>query len=215
MKFIFLIIAAYLLGSVPFGQIIAKAHGKDLRKIGSGNIGATNLARAVGRRWAWFCFVLDLAKGLLPTLAAAKAVSSSPSPVEFGLWLATGCAAIAGHVFPVYMKFRGGKGVATSFGVAMGIWPYYTICAGISFAVWLIVVLVSRYVSLGSIIAAICFPAALIAVTFFNDDWMFADLWPLFIAAIVLPAAVIFLHRANIKRIAAGTEHKIFSPKQL
>lgn len=210
MKFAMLITGAYLLGSVPFGQIIAKAHGKDLRQIGSGNIGATNLARAVGKKWAWLCFVLDVGKGLLPTLTAAKLVSVPPTVAELFLWLATGCAAVVGHVFPLYLKFRGGKGVATSFGVAIGLWPYYTICAGIAFAVWVIVTGISRYVSLGSIVASVSFPIALAAVIFFKAEWRIAYLWPLMVVAVALPAAVVFLHRTNIKRILAGTEGKIF-----
>ncbi len=124
------LIGAYLLGSVPFGMLIAAAHGIDLRKVGSGNIGATNLSRALGRRWAYVCFVLDLAKGLLPTLAAGIWLDGIAGTNGLLAQLAVGCAAVTGHVFPVYLRFKGGKGVATSFGVALGLWPYYTICAG-------------------------------------------------------------------------------------
>ncbi len=147
MIFIILIIGSYLLGSIPFALVIAKAHGKDLRSIGSGNIGATNLSRALGRKWAYFCFVLDVLKGLLPMLVTIRLVSSPLGIAEFFLWLAVGCAAILGHIFPVYIKFRGGKGVATSLGVALGLWPYYTICASFAFVVWTAVVLLSRYQS--------------------------------------------------------------------
>jgi glycerol-3-phosphate acyltransferase PlsY len=141
MKFVILIISAYLLGSIPFGLIIAKAHGKDLRSIGSGNIGATNLSRALGRRWAYLCFVLDAAKGLIPMLIAAGFISSPPAVAELFLALAIGCAAVLGHIFPIYLKFRGGKGVATSFGVALGFWPYYTICAIAAFLILVVFVL--------------------------------------------------------------------------
>jgi len=131
------IAAAYFLGSVPFGVIIAGAHGKNLRSIGSGNIGATNVARALGRRWAYFCFVLDVLKGLVPMLAVRALIEvPDPTPGLLSLWLAVGCAAILGHIFPLYLKFKGGKGVATSLGVALGLWPYYTICAALAFAVW-------------------------------------------------------------------------------
>ena len=116
------IIAAYLLGSIPFGLLIAKAHGKDLRSIGSGNIGATNVSRALGRKWAYVCFVLDVLKGLIPMLATML-IAEPDSVVLLWLWLAIGCAAILGHIFPIYVKFKGGKGVATSFGVALGLWP--------------------------------------------------------------------------------------------
>jgi glycerol-3-phosphate acyltransferase PlsY len=210
MNYIILIVTAYLLGSVPFGLIIAKAHGKDLRSIGSGNIGATNLARALGKKWAYFCFALDLLKGLIPMLAATHTLSSPPTTAELFLALAVGCAAIAGHIFPIYIKFRGGKGVATSFGVALGFWPYYTICAAFAFAVWAVVTLVWRYISLASIAASLVFPVTLILAIILRPAWDFANLWPLLIAAIAIPLMVIVRHRENIKRLIAGTESKIF-----
>ena len=211
MIFIILIIGSYLLGSIPFAFVIAKAHGKDLRSIGSGNIGATNLSRALGRKWAYFCFVLDVLKGLLPMLAIIRLVSSPLGIAELFLWLAVGCAAILGHIFPVYIKFKGGKGVATSLGVALGLWPYYTICASFAFVVWTAVVLLSRYVSLASIAASVAFPVALILAIALTPGWNFADLWPLLTAAIAIPLMVILRHRENIKRLIAGTETKIFS----
>ena len=210
MIFIILIIGSYLLGSIPFAFVIAKAHGKDLRSIGSGNIGATNLSRALGRKWAYFCFVLDVLKGLLPMLAIIRLVSSPLGIAELFLWLAVGCAAILGHIFPVYIKFKGGKGVATSLGVALGLWPYYTICASFAFVVWTAVVLLSRYVSLASIAASVAFPVALILAIALTPGWNFADLWPLLTAAIAIPLMVIMRHRENIKRLIAGTETKVF-----
>ena len=211
MRFVILIIGAYLLGSVPFGLIIAKAHGKNLRGIGSGNIGATNLSRALGRKWAYFCFLLDVTKGLVPMLAATFTLSSPPSTAELFLALAAGCAAVLGHIFPIYIKFRGGKGVATSFGVALGLWPYYTICASFAIVVWVVVVLLWRYISLASIAASIAFPIALILMIGLRPTWDFANLWPLLIAATAIPIMVIVRHRENIKRIITGTESKVFS----
>jgi len=209
--FLILVIGAYLLGSVPFGLIIAKAHGKNLRQIGSGNIGATNVSRALGKKWAYFCFFLDVLKGLVPTAAAVWLTSSPPSIAELFLALGVGCAAILGHIFPIYIKFKGGKGVATSFGVALGLWPYYTICSLISFAIWTVVVLIWRYVSLASIAASITFPVALILAITLIPAWNFANLWPLLIAATAIPIMVIVRHRPNIKRLIEGTESKIFS----
>jgi len=211
MNFVILIIGAYLLGSIPFALIIAKAHGKDLRSIGSGNIGATNLARALGKKWAYFCFCLDTLKGLVPMLATTCALSSPPTITQLLLALAVGCAAILGHIFPIYIKFKGGKGVATSFGVALGLWPYYTICAVIAFALWALIVLLSRYISLASIVASITFPITLIIAIVLIPNWDFANLWPLLFAAIVIPIMVIVRHRQNIKRLIAGTESKIFA----
>jgi len=212
MIFPILIIGAYLLGSIPFGLIIAAAHGKDLRSIGSRNIGATNVARALGRKWAYFCFVLDVLKGTAPMLFARFLTEvSNPTPGSVSLWLVVGCAAILGHIFPIYLKFKGGKGVATSFGVALGLWPYYTICAAIAIAIWAAVVLIWRYISLASMAAAITFPIALILAIVLTPSWSFSILWPLLIAAIAIPVMVIVRHRENIKRLIAGTESKVFS----
>ena len=210
MKFAILIIAAYLLGSIPYALILAKAHGKDLRSIGSGNVGATNLARALGFRWGCFCFALDATKGIVPTFIAALLLSSPPAVSELFLTIAVGCAAVVGHIFPIYTKFKGGKGVATSFGIAFGLWPYCTFCAIFAIAVFATVVLIWRYVSLGSIVGSIAFPLALIVAIILKPQWNFASLWPLFIIAIALPVMVTLRHISNIKRLRAGTESKIF-----
>ena len=211
MRFIVLIIGAYLLGSIPFALVIAKAHGKDLRSIGSGNIGATNLSRALGRKWAYFCFALDVLKGLLPMLVAIRLASSHLGTAELFLWLAVGCAAILGHIFPIYIKFKGGKGVATSLGVALGLWPYYTTCSLFALGVWAVTVLIWRYISLASIAASVAFPLALVLVIVLTPGWDFVNLWPLLTAATAIPVMVIVRHRENIKRIIAGTESKVFS----
>jgi len=210
------IIAAYLLGSIPFGIIIARAYGKDLRSIGSGNIGATNVARALGRKWAYVCFLLDVLKGLGPMLITMFIVNRLSTETQreqavfIWLWLAVGIAAILGHIFPLYLKFKGGKGVATSLGAALGLWPYYTICALVAFGVWVVVVLIWRYVSLASIAASITFPAVLFIAILLKTSWDFINLWPLLIAATAIPLMVILRHRENIKRIIAGTESKVF-----
>lgn len=215
MIYVILVVGAYLLGSIPFGLLIAKAHGKDLRSVGSGNIGATNVARALGRKWAYFCFLLDMLKGLVPMLATMFLTTSAGARPQTGniihlwLWLAVGCASILGHVFPIYMKFNGGKGVATSFGVALGLWPYFTVCAFAAIVVWAIVVLIWRYVSLASIVASITFPGFLAFAIVLIQSWGFAQLWPLLVAAAAIPLTVIARHRKNIKRLIAGTESKV------
>jgi len=211
MGFLILTAFAYFLGSIPFGLIIAKVHGKDLRSIGSGNIGATNVSRALGKKWAYFCFFLDVLKGLVPMLIGIKLVSVTPSNGELFLWLLVGIASVLGHIFPVYVRFKGGKGVATSFGVALGLWPYYTVCAGFAFLVWLIFVLIWKYISLGSIAGAIAFPVTLFLTIFLKSGWDFSNLWPLLTAAVAIPVMVIVRHRENISRIIAGTESKVFN----
>ena len=212
LKFALGVISGYLLGSVPFGVIIARAHGKDLRSIGSGNIGATNVARALGRKWAYVCFFLDVLKGLVPMLVVRVFIGiTNPTPGLLSLWLLVGCAAISGHIFPIYLKFKGGKGVATSLGVALGLWPYYTICAAVAFVIWAAITLIWRYISLASITASIAFPLVLALAIVLTPGWDFADLWPLLIAATAIPLMVIIRHRENIKRLLAGTENKVFN----
>ena len=209
MAFGILIAAAYLLGSIPFGLLIAKGQGVDLRSIGSGNIGATNVGRALGKKWAYVCFVLDCLKGLIPMLIGGVIAGQDPSPGKLGLWLAVGAAAVLGHVFPAYLRFKGGKGVSTSLGMVLGLFPYYTIPGAISFVIWVIFVLIWRYISLASIAAAVAFPLILIASICVSSTWHFNSLWPLIIAALIMPALVVLRHVENIKRILEGSESKV------
>jgi len=212
--YLLLILAAYFVGAIPFGVIMARAHGVDLRKVGSGNIGATNVGRALGRKWGIVCFALDMLKGLAPMLVAMMVLPQEKGPRELWLWLATGGAAIIGHIFPVYLGFRGGKGVATSLGVVIGLWPYYTVCGIIALASWSLAAWMWRYVSLASIIAALDFVTALLILIAILPGWKFAALWPLVIFAAVMAALVILRHRDNIRRLLAGTESKIGTKKQ-
>ena len=206
--FVFLIALAYLFGSVPFGVLIATAHGKDLRSIGSGNIGATNVARALGKKWAYVCFVLDCLKGLVPMLIA-KLIVGELTVGALSRWLAGGCAAVMGHVFPVYLRFKGGKGVATSLGVVLGLYPYYTIPGVTVLAIWVGTVLIWRYISLASIAAAVAFPISLIASIAVFGEWRFLQLWPLIVVAMIMGLLVIVRHAENIKRLLEGSEAKV------
>ena len=215
MIIILAILLSYLLGSIPFGLIIASAHRIDLRSIGSGNIGATNVARALGRKWGCLCFGLDVLKGLAPTLMTLIWVkpemlrSGSSETVFLWVWLCTGCAAILGHVFPIYIGFKGGKAVSTSFGVALGLWPYFTGCAVLAFFTWILMVRVSRYVSLASVVAGILFPVYFLVAVLLTADWKLKTLWPLQAIAILIPLMVTLRHRDNLKRILTGTENKV------
>ena len=205
--FFLMILFAYLLGSVPFGFLIAKDQGIDLRKVGSGNIGATNTGRVLGKKWGILCMLLDILKGLVPMLVIRE---QNAGPLQLTLWLLVGCAAVLGHVFPVYLKFKGGKGVATSLGIVLGLWPYYTLCGVAAFLVWLVLVLLWRYVSLASIVAAIAFPVFLIAAILIFKDWELSQLWPLVVVAVLMSLLVVIRHTDNIKRLADGSEAKIF-----
>jgi glycerol-3-phosphate acyltransferase PlsY len=204
---------AYLVGATPFAWIIARHRGVDLRTVGSGNIGATNVGRACGRTWGYLCFVLDVAKGLAPALAAGALLGSSgqlPTQTQQVIWLATGSAAVVGHVAPVWLGFRGGKGVATSLGVVLGVYPYFTFAGLAALAVWIAVVLASRYVSLASIVSAGAFLPLLVV---FNGAGRIGRLWPMFAFAATIVALIIVRHRGNIARLLAGTENRIGSPK--
>ena len=212
MSYALLILFAYLLGSVPFGFLIAKTKGIDLRKVGSGNIGATNASRALGKKWGIVCMLLDILKGLVPMLLVPLLglTEENAGPLQLALWLLVGCAAVLGHVFPVYLKFKGGKGVATSLGIVLGLWPYYTVCGIAAFLVWLFLVLLWRYVSLASIVAAISFPIFLTTAMFVFKGWQLLQLWPLLLIAVLMSLLVVIRHRDNIKRLMEGSEAKIF-----
>jgi glycerol-3-phosphate acyltransferase PlsY len=195
--------ASYLVGAVPCSYLIGRARGMDIRKHGSGNVGATNVFRVVGKPWGILAFAGDFAKGLVPAavfpLVAARFGAAADPGV---LAVACGCCAVVGHVFPVYLGFRGGKGVATSAGVLLGIAPA---AVGIGVLVFAAVVLLTRYVSLASILSA-----AVIAVAAWFLYWERAVpaslLRPLALSA--LGALTIVRHTGNIKRLLNGTEHR-------
>jgi acyl phosphate:glycerol-3-phosphate acyltransferase len=194
-----LVLGAYLLGSVSNGLLIARMKGVDLRKNGSGNIGATNVFRCVGKGWGITAFALDALKGFIPAFFFPRLVETAPP----WLGLACGVAAVAGHNWPVWLNFKGGKGVSTSAGMLLGIAPG---AAGIGFAVFAITLALTRFVSLGSILAAIAVPAA--------GVWLYgADNRLLVGALIAMGLLVVVKHRANIGRLLAGTEPRIAGKK--
>lgn len=199
---------AYLVGSIPFGVLVARAKGVDLRKVGSGNVGATNVARTLGKKWGYLVFVLDMLKGLAPTVLAGSLLvrSSPPNGLQQGAWLGVAMAVIAGHVFSVFLGFRGGKGVATALGVVLGIYPYFTWAGLVAFGVWIAVLLISRYVSLASIAAAAAFAPLLVV---FNRSRLGA-IWPLLAFAAAIIVLILVRHRTNIQRLRAGTENRFF-----
>ncbi|AQQ71322.1 G3P acyltransferase [Limihaloglobus sulfuriphilus] len=213
-QYILVLAAAYFIGAVPFGFLIARSKGIDLRKVGSGNIGATNLGRALGKKWAVVCFFLDVAKGLIPVLAGRALVTENPTALELLQWMTIGCAAVLGHIYPVYIGFKGGKGVATSLGFVLGIWPYLTIPGFIGFAVWLATLKISHYVSLSSILAAIIMPIILACGIIILDEWKIENLWPLIVISTLMAMLITYRHRDNLKRIAAGTETRVFEGKE-
>jgi glycerol-3-phosphate acyltransferase PlsY len=199
---------AYVLGSVPFGLIVGLARGIDPRKAGSGNIGATNVGRLLGGKFFALVFTLDLLKGLLPALAASWIVHRRGEVADgrtYALWLLVGFAAIAGHMFSLFLKFKGGKGVATSAGVMLGVWPYYTIPAVAAIAMWGIVFTIWRIISLASMAGAVAFPIAY-AIVWGTRGELLGQRWPLLAFSVLVGAMVVWKHRSNIARLRAGTE---------
>ena len=208
-----LIPLAYLVGSIPFGLIVGLAKGVDPRKAGSGNIGATNVARLLGKRWFFVVFTLDMCKSLVPMLIASAIAHRVPEPQRdwtvYLLWLLVGFAAVLGHMFSVFLKFAGGKGVATSAGVMLGLWPYFTWPGVIAIGVFLVVFFTWRYISLGSIVAAATVPIAYVAIGVARGWPVFGSQLPLLIFAVVMALLIIYKHRSNIARLRAGTENRM------
>lgn len=213
--------AAFLCGSIPTGLWVARAKGVDIRRHGSGNIGATNVGRVLGARLGLLCFAIDVAKGFAPTLAAGLwfglAGGAQPEPLDAALWLAVMACTVLGHMFTPWAGFRGGKGVATGLGATLGVYPFLAIPALAALTVWVVVLALWRYVSLASILAALVLPlfvalwAAARAV--FVLDLPESELipyrtkWiPFIVVASVLAAAVVVRHRGNIRRLIAGRE---------
>jgi acyl phosphate:glycerol-3-phosphate acyltransferase len=188
-----LVLAGYLVGSIPFSWLVARTRGIDLRKVGSGNTGASNVWRALGFRYFIVALVLDIFKGWLPVFVALNIVHLP----AFGTVL-VGLAAVLGHIFPIFMRFRGGKAVATTGGVILGFAPLLTLAAAI---IWTIVYKISGYPSVASLLDGLLIALAGTALAFTGR------LDPLFAAFIWLAvAAIIYLHRANIGRLLRGKE---------
>lgn len=211
---------AFLSGSIPFGLLIGRARGVDVREHGSKNIGATNVMRVLGRAPGYLCFALDVLKGVLPVvvygLAAGFAGRSATGAVEAAMWMGVVCAAALGHMFTPWAGFKGGKGVATGLGAALGVWPALTLPAVGALVLWIIVVRISRYVSAASIVAAAMLPLLVIAlaaagatVALPTVSARIGAVWVYAIAAMALGALVIWRHRANIARLRSGTERRI------
>jgi acyl phosphate:glycerol-3-phosphate acyltransferase len=235
-------IIAFLIGSIPFGLLIAKSKGIDIRQHGSGNIGATNVLRVVGKKYGIFCLILDALKGLIPVAIALnliQIVGKHPGiPLGFldGFALKLSAAdqlkgqlfhvitalfAILGHNYSPWVGFKGGKGIATSAGVLIGLMPAGVV---LLILVWVLLFFTTRYVSIASIGAAASLPILThIGARFHhvNNDKTQPTLWesgtwnkPLFVFSVVIALLAIWKHRANVQRLIAGTEHKFERKKK-
>ena len=200
----------YFCGSIPFGLIIGKINKIDIREHGSGNIGATNVLRTLGKKWGYTCFILDLLKGLLPVIGCKiLARENGFSSAEYIPAIAVVCT-VLGHIFSIFLKFKGGKGIATSAGAILAIAPYSLL---IALVLWIIIFKASGYVSLASILAAIAIPFLSILENFlklhetpispYSQGILFA-----------LAILVTVKHKSNIQRLKAGTESSFKKKKE-
>ncbi|MCO5045788.1 MAG: glycerol-3-phosphate 1-O-acyltransferase PlsY [Verrucomicrobia bacterium] len=200
MSYAILGLVSYLLGAVPFGLLIGKMRGVDVRTVGSKNIGATNVLRTVGKPWGILTFLLDALKGFVPAFVfptLGNRFGLNFQSLEIAA-LIGGAAAIVGHNFPVYLGFKGGKGVATSAGALLGIAP---LAVGVGLVVWIVIFYTTRYVSLASIQAALAVP--IVGWLYYRTAGVAVP-----IALTLLAALIIVRHRANIRRLLNGTENR-------
>jgi acyl phosphate:glycerol-3-phosphate acyltransferase len=189
------VVGAYLLGAIPTSYLVARVFaGVDLRQYGSKNLGATNLYRLLGFKAAIPTALFDILKGVFPVFYAHLQLDPHP-----GVWpLVLGFAAVVGHVFSPFVRFKGGKGVATAAGVFLALTPWSLL---LGLGVWIVTVALTRYVSLGSMLAAV---ALAVSVPFLHPGYP-----DVFVAAVVVALFIVFTHRANLKRLLAGNESKI------
>jgi glycerol-3-phosphate acyltransferase PlsY len=192
----------YLIGSIPTGYLLGRSRGIDVRQHGSGNIGATNVWRVMGRSWGLLAFACDFLKGFLPLFLLWRFEFDGNTTWSAELLLVLcGLAAILGHNFTPWLGFRGGKGVATSAGVMAALLPWALLVA---FSSWALLVWITRTVSIGSLLAAVVLPLA--TAFFYPRQWIYLGL------SLMIGALVIWRHRANIQRLLAGTEPRLGPP---
>ena len=197
-------IVFYLIGSVPTGYLLGRSRGVDIRRQGSGNIGATNVGRVLGRNWGLAAFAFDFLKGFLPLyLLRVLGFPGAHSWSVALLLVVCGLAAILGHNYTPWLGFKGGKGVATSAGVMGALMPPVL---AVALSLWIIALLLTRTVSIGSLLAAASLPVA--AAWFYPGDWIYFGL------AALAGGLAVWRHRSNIQRLLAGTEPRIGSKKE-
>jgi len=194
--FLLFVFLSYLVGSIPASFLLAKSRGIDLRLVGSGNVGATNLSRALGKRYGAIGYLLDALKGAVPVFIAWHLISLASWQVAV-----VGLMAIIGHIFPVFLGFRGGKGIATSSGVFIIINP---VAIGAAFLVWAVAYFKTGYVSLGSLLAALTLTTAQVV----KNNPLGTENWPFTTFTALLTIIVLYTHRSNVVRLWRGTENK-------
>jgi len=224
MQWIACLVAAYLVGSIPFGVIIGRMKGIDIRAHGSMNIGATNVGRVLGRKFGIICFILDFLKGALPVIIAGSIMgvlgrdAHQLTSAEMWWWLGVMLMTVLGHMFSIFIGFKGGKGVATGFGAMAGMYPLLTFAAMGAIVVWYVALRLFKYVSLASILAVLSLPIGYLLSVMPKQamDQPFADTLahlrhasPPLVVTAALASLVIYKHRGNIARLRRGEEPRV------
>ena len=212
-QWIIYIFAAYVAGSIPFGVLIAKSKGINIREHGSKNIGATNVGRILGKKLGISCFILDVLKGAIPVLIVGFAANlfgqsmDQISTTELLLWICVALAAFLGHMYSLFIKFGGGKGVATTFGGMIAMWPFLTLPVLVALVSWIIAAKTTKMVSLASLVASFVLFSA--TVVFVMTQLNVTHAWPLLAFTFLVSVMVFWKHRSNIGRIMRGEEPKL------
>lgn len=215
-------LVAFGCGSIPFGPIVARLHGIDLRTVGSGNIGATNVGRALGWKWGVLVYVLDAIKGAAPVLAAGAMAgilgkpADEVAPADMWWWLLMPIASVLGHMFSPFVGFRGGKGVATGSGAMLAVWPTLTGPLLVAIGLWAVLLAATRHMSVASMAAAISIPLTVAAAAAIrtgdgtpDGELPLRHALPAIIVTGGVAMLVVWKHRPNIERLLAGKENRL------
>ena len=215
-------LVAFACGSIPFGPIVARLRGIDLRTVGSGNIGATNVGRALGWKWGVLVYVLDAIKGAAPVLAAGAMAgilgkpADEVAPADMWWWLLMPIAAVLGHMFSPFVGFKGGKGVATGSGAMLAVWPTLTGPLLVAIGLWAVLLAATRYMSIASMAAAISIPLTVAAAAAIrtgdgtpDGELPIRHALPAIIVTGGVAMLVVWKHRPNIERLLAGKENRL------
>jgi glycerol-3-phosphate acyltransferase PlsY len=215
-------LVAFACGSIPFGPIVARLRGIDLRTVGSGNIGATNVGRALGWKWGVLVYVLDAIKGAAPVLAAGAMAgilgkpADEVAPADMWWWLLMPIASVLGHMFSPFVGFKGGKGVATGSGAMLAVWPTLTAPLLVAIGLWAVLLAATRYMSVASMAAAISIPLTVAAAAAIrtgdgtpDGELPIRHALPAIIVTGGVALLVVWKHRPNIERLLSGKENRL------
>jgi glycerol-3-phosphate acyltransferase PlsY len=212
------VLCAFIAGSIPFGVLIARLKGINIQEHGSKNIGATNVGRVLGKKLGIVCFVLDVLKGSIPVLVVGCITGTFGKQLddigttEMLLWIIVALAALLGHMYPPWLSWKGGKGVATTFGGMVAMWSLLTVPVLLAMLAWIVSLVLWRLVSLASVVAAASLPIMTLGWVYWRTGSVSIEQsWPMIAVTSMIAALVLWKHRSNIQRIANGQEPKLGS----